>query len=605
MQRVIRLLVIASWAGTGAGAGALLLEAPVQAAPTSPAPASVPAAPAKTKPAAVEPPITMAGPTGDYLRAVHGRLHGRWTENFVKMVAATYPPTHSLNNPSRQVTLALTIRWDGTVAELSVKKSSGSPEFDRAAMDVTRKGAPFPLPTADVVSDDTYAHVEWTFSRDHRACAADARLARVDNPLDISLPHLVMNNKFGEALRRVAESAKDVPSGADVGGGMDRFARLYLGRTTPDPVLNLAASMALVDAGDKAQAGRLRAALGSPATVETAARGLQKMGADVCDSVQQPLSSGTATERNLAMTAVRAVATTGGDISHCAATLSAVVADAGAPKAARLAALEVMLAFIPASAQTAVQGAQQDKDPAVRGAALLASVRKGAGRPEMYRLAPLLHDKQVEIRCAASAGMVRAGGDAALDQLYLLARETDPRPGQAVAIELGRMSTAASAAFLGKMLKKNNLPVQIAAAQALAARRDAAARTELEAAKADDRAPFEVRTIASGRAVPPSLAKAPGQGVAATATAAATSATSATAPLHDLLKQSRNRDAAAWIVEKFTSLDPRDAVDAMGAWLRRQPSSEAAAQGAPPAPASAPQTEAPAPPTASSAALAY
>src|SRR5204863_7747929 len=99
------------------------------------------------------------------------------------------------------------------------------------------------------------------------------------------------------------------------------------------------------------------------------------------------------------------------------------------------------------------------------------------------RLTPFLRDKAVEVRGAASAGMVRAAGDLALDQLYLLGKETDPRPAQWVAAELGQYATAATAEFLGKLLKRDNLDIQIAAAQALAARPDAAARALLDEVK--------------------------------------------------------------------------------------------------------------------------
>jgi hypothetical protein len=208
----------------------------------------------------------------------------------------------------------------------------------------------------------------------------------------------------------------------------------------------------------------------------------------------------------------------------------------------------------------------EDKEPAVRGAALLASVRKGAGRPEMYRLAPLLHDKTLEVRGAASAGMVRAGGDLALDQLYLLGRETDPRPGTWVAAELGQMASRASAEFLGKMLKKDNLPVQVAAARALAARKDAPARAELDAVKSDDRAPREVRAIAAGDAAAPAV-------VASSAAVPPTRA--AIEPVRQLLKNNHNREAAGWIVERLPSLEPLDAIDVLGAWLLRRPATAA------------------------------
>ena len=556
MQRTIRLLSVATLAGS-------FFAGSVGAAPAIP--------PAATG----EPEITTPGANGDYLRRVHQRLHSHWTQDFIKTVAATHPANHPLNDSSRQVTIALTIRWDGTIAEAKITRSSGSSEFDSDAVDVARKSAPFPLPSADVLSDDQYAHVEWTFARDRRACGADARIVRVEDPLDISLPRLVLGNRIGEALRRVGEVPKETADAA-----LDRFARLYLARAFPDSILTVAASLALASSGDRAQIPKLRAALGSRTTVEMAARGLQKLGVDVCDVVREPLETGAIFAREVAMQAVRTVATAGSDVSGCRPTLAALVADGRQPTTLRLSALDMLVTFLPAAARPVVTEAMQDKDPSVRGAAILASVRKGGGRPEMYRLAPMLHDKIVEIRGAASAGMVRAAGDLALDQLYLLGRETDPRPAQLVAAELARMSTPASAEFLGRMLKKNNVQVQLAAVRALAARKDQAAKAELQAITPE--APADVRAIAAGETKPVTT---PSAGDATMPLAEAAQ------PLRQLLKDNHPHDAVSWIVTKLETLPPRDAIDALGAWLVRPTSS--AAEAAPPSVPSPPHTQVP------------
>jgi TonB family protein len=583
MRRTIRLLfagalAIAGWAGSTMSAHAgTPAAAPVVAAPTKP-----------------EPALTTTGPGGDYLKRFHSRMHGKWTEDFIRTVASTYPATHTLNNPSREVTVAVTIRWDGTIAEMAVKKSSGAPEFDRAAMDVARKSAPFPLPPQDIVSDDSYAHLEWTFARDFRACAAGAHISRVDDPVDISLPRLIRVNRIGEALRRVADAAKDETK-PDGDAGLDRFARLYLGRTNPDPVLTIAASVALAEAGDRTQAPRLRAALASRPTMEMAVRGLRKLSVDICEATHDAMETGTPPARELAIAAVRNAASGGANLAGCKASLSAIVADGRASAALRLSALETIQTNLPDDGRAVVMSVIEDKDPAVRAVALLASVKKGGGRPEMYRLAPMLHDKAVEIRGAASAGMVRAGGDQALEQLYLLARETDPRPAQLVATELSHLSSAASAEFLGKMLKRNNVQIQVAAARALASRKDGAARKELEPIKTDTHVPSEVRAIAAGEAKPADDKAATGKPVVV--------ASAAADPLRQMLKDNRHHEAAGWIIEKFESLEPTDAIDVLGAWLRRSPTSAQGGVPAQPADPAATQTPAAAPASASAVAM--
>ncbi|HEY4185047.1 MAG TPA: TonB family protein [Polyangia bacterium] len=524
--------------------------------------------------AAAEPAIKTPGPVGDYLRLAHTRVHARWAEGFLKPVATATPaaPATAADGP-REATIALTIRWDGTVAEATVRSSSSSTEFDHAAVDAIRKSAPFPLPTSEVLSDDGYAHFEWTLSRDSRACAAGAKLVRVEDPIEVSLPRLVMSNRIEEALRRVGEVNK-----GDGALALDRFARLYLGRSVPDPLLDATASVALAETGDKVQIGRLKGALTSRATVRLAAKGLQKLGVDICDAVREPMESGTAMGRETAFEAARVVAASGASIAGCRTKLEALVKDDKQAQSVRLSALDILTTNFRGDIRPLVLGLMTDKDAGVRGAATFASVKKGGGRPEMYRLAPLLHDKTVEVRGAASAGIIRAAGDLALDQLYLLARETDPRPARAVAAELGTLSSAASAEFLGHMLKRDNREVQLAAARALATRSDPAARAQLDAMKTMSGVSPELLALANGTA-------------AASDKDATPSADAALAQLQEFLKARRTHDAVGWVVERFPTFSPHDAIEVLGAWLVRQPT--AAAEATPASGPAAPASSAP------------
>lgn len=560
-----------------------------------------------------EPAIQTPGPVGDYLRRAHDRIHARWAEGFLKIAPAA-APTAATGGPAnaaakavaapvtgpvasdpRPVVLALMIRWDGTVADVILRASSGSPEIDRAAGVAARKSAPFPLPTSDVLSDDGYAHFEWTFARDHRACSA-AKLTRVEDPLDVALPRLVRGNRMGEALRRVGEAGAGArkEAGAEA---LDRFARLYLSRSLPDPLLDTAASVALAGAGDKVQGDRLRAALGSRATVKLAAKGLQKLGVDVCDVVRAPLEGGAAFEREMAFEAVRSLADDGSSIAACRPSLETIAKDGKQPRATRLAAFDLLLGHLPVESRPLVMALMADKDPAIRGVATLASVRRGGGRPEMYRLTPLLRDKAVEVRGAASAGMVRAAGDMALDQLYLLAREPDPRPSQLVAAELGRYGSPATAEFLGRLLKRENRDIQIAAAQALTARTDPDARALVEGLRANPQASFELRQIAAGvPAAHAPVAVVTIEGESAPAAAVAAPAPNVTgaqgAPVtqfQELLKAGKAHDAVGWVVDHLVSLPPADAVDVLGAWLVRD---AIATAGSGPSPSSTPASEA-------------
>jgi len=182
--------------------------------------------------------------------------------------------------------------------------------------------------------------------------------------------------------------------------------------------------------------------------------------------------------------------------------------------------------------------------------------------------------------------MVRAAGDLALEQLYLLGRETDPRPAKWVAAELAHLSSAASAEFLGHMFKKDNREVQLAAAKALAARRDVGARAQLDAVKSNLEVSSEARAVAMAALSPASPAV-----VAAGQTNVDR--------FQAILKARRTGAAVAWVVEKFSALEPKDAVEVLGAWLVRPTrSAPVAAPAAPAEPASSPDG-APSAPSAS------
>jgi TonB family protein len=552
MQGKIRSLFLASLAVTS-------IAASVRAAAPTPGQTPVVAG-------GHEPPVSSAPPpAGDYLKRMHDRIHARWVESGAAVTGPAGPrasrPADGAAAPGaaaaggHDVTLAIGIRWDGTIAELAVRSSSQSPELDRRALEITRKSAPFPLPPQDIVSDDGYAHVEWTFSRDARGCAAGAHISRVEDPLDVSLPRLIQSNRVPEAMRRVGGA---VASGSDA--PLDRFARLFLARAIPDPVLDVTAAAALAEVGDRSQIDRLRGGLGSRATATLAARGLARLGVDVCDAVEPTLASGTRPSREIALDTIRGRAGEGVDVATCLPALVRVLGDHAQPGSIRLAALDIIVRHVPSGAKAAIALAMQDKDPAVRGAGIYASVKKGAGRPEMYRLAPMLHDRAVEIRTAASAGIVRAAGDQALDQLYLLARETDPRPGQAVAEELAQLGSPASAELLGKMLKRNNPPVQLAAARALARRKDAAARAQLAELAAD--LPGQVRQeLQAPASASPAGASAGGPAAAA--------ASPVLEPFEALLRQRQEHAAAQWIVAHWIALPPQEGIAALGTWLGR------------------------------------
>jgi len=77
-----------------------------------------------------EPKNTAKGVEGDYLRALHTRIHYRFANKFIEDVAAKRPPTDPLNNPALRTEVNFGIRWDGTVTDAIVAEKSAVPAFE-------------------------------------------------------------------------------------------------------------------------------------------------------------------------------------------------------------------------------------------------------------------------------------------------------------------------------------------------------------------------------------------------------------------------------------------------------------------------------------------
>jgi hypothetical protein len=140
-------------------------------------------------------------------------------------------------------------------------------------------------------------------------------------------------------------------------------------------------------------------------------------------------------------------------------------------------------------------------------------------------------------------------------QLFQFFKEKDPRPGEAVAKELGTMKGEASAEILGKLAhSKNDRRVRLAGARALAARRDQFAH-KVQATLAGD-GDAELRFLGSAVDAQKRLAAASApDGHLWRASYAA------------LAAGSGRLAAADWALVQFPKLDPAARVEIMGAWL--------------------------------------
>ena len=116
--------------------------------------------------------------------------------------------------------MLFTVRWDGSLAQVTVSSSSGVAEFDAAAMAAVKGERPFPVPPIDVYGDDGVAHFRWNL-RPRPPALLGGRGAALEAPLKDALPRLFVQGRMKEALLRVARYTR----GGDP-DAMAEFARL-------------------------------------------------------------------------------------------------------------------------------------------------------------------------------------------------------------------------------------------------------------------------------------------------------------------------------------------------------------------------------------------
>jgi hypothetical protein len=226
--------------------------------------------------------------------------------------------------------------------------------------------------------------------------------------------------------------------------------------------------------------------------------------------------------------------------------------------------LGLLAQLTPGNVRKQALNALADSDAKMRAAGARAFARPGGGRPTLYRLQPLLADTSPDVRAEAAAGMVRACGDLANDYVLPLFKGRDVQPLAAMAPELGKASSPASADLLAKIQKRPEAELKLPVLAALANRQDAAGKAMYEplaqAVKKDPYASPEARRIVYARASADELkamaAKDPSFGLLA---------------YKALLRAQRHEEALDWLVANFDRSSPEMLVDALGAWLAMPP----------------------------------
>jgi TonB family protein len=497
-----------------------------------------------------EPAVQGEGSALPYLRDLHARVHRLWADNFLAMATAQLPKDHPINVMSRAVDLELVLSAEGKLLDVRIVKSSGSTEFDSAAMDVVKASVPFGAAPEDVLSDDGKARVLWTFARDDRRCSG-LTLDHRDLALADAVKTMVVQGRDGAAVARL-QKVDDTERLA----GMDVFARAWLDGMEKDKALAVDVAAANAIAGDERGAERLRKAAEKEPTLAVV-RGLAALKIPICPLIKDYLNKGNSAEaRERFLWALGE-----GADGECLSFAIATAKNRAAGRVERTLALASLGHSNSAEAMAALKDVLKDPDPNVQAAAILAEARPGAGKSAVFRLTPLLRDKSVAVRAAATAALVRVGGEAVLPQLFLVFKEKDPVVYTTLAPELAALSGAPSAEMLGRFLRKDAPSIRLAAARALATRHDDAA-AKVQATLAGAATP-ELRLLAG-----PALDK----DKRAAAVAAPTNEDFA-ASFAALVRGTGRIVAADWLLAQFDKLEPGTRVATLGQWLGTRPKS--------------------------------
>ena len=297
------------------------------------------------------------------------------------------------------------------------------------------------------------------FARDQRRCAG-LSVVRAFEPVEVVLPKLLRSGRRDEALKRVAMArAAGVPADA----AFTLLANDWLKSTLNEPWATVRQAEKVAALKDEAGINWLKNALRRPELAGEAGVALVALKVPVCPLVKNWFDSQTWTDHETA-----AVALATSPDPACAPGLIALFQNTKARPEARAAAAVALGPIDNAEARKLLAtAAKEEKNAKVRAAAMLAQVRPDAGRGKVVAVVPFLRDPSPEVRSAAAAVVVRAGGDANLNDLYVLFQDTDQRAALAALRELERVRTPAATELIARLAKRPYLAVQKLAAQML------------------------------------------------------------------------------------------------------------------------------------------
>jgi TonB family protein len=499
-----------------------------------------------------------------YLRGVHAHVHKRWADNFLRLSAEKLPANNPLNQPGLNAEVDLVVTADGQLMSAKVARSSGFAGFDDAVIEVLRDAVPFPLPPPAIRSDDDKMHLHWVFARDQRRCAG-LNVVRTYEPVNAVLPKLLRSGRRDEALKRVAMARS---AGVPADPAFTLLASDWIKATLHEPWATIRQAESVAALKDDAGVAWLKNALRRPELAGEAGVALVALKVPVCPLVKNWFDSQTWTDHETA-----AVALATSPDPACAPGLMALLQNAKARPEARAAAAVALGPIDDAEARKLLATtAKEEKNAKVRAAAMLAQVRPNAGRSKVVAVVPFLRDPSPDIRSAAAAVVVRAGGDANLEDLYVLFKDTDQRAALATLREIERVRSEPATELISRLAKRPFLAVQKLAAQMLI-RRGARDHYLVLRPYLDAKVDPELRGLALVTADEPAMQ------------AAAADPTLGINFYRARLARGERDKAADWFIARGASLPPPTQVLAMLEWLASAPAEPATAAVSKPAPA--------------------
>lgn len=395
-----------------------------------------------------------------YLRDLHTGVHRRWADNFLRLVGEKLEAKDPLNSPDRSAEVDLAIGADGQLVSTKISRTSGFPGFDEAIIEILKDAVPFPRPPLAVRSDDDNVHLHWLFARDQRRCASLA-VTRAYDPIELAMPKLLRAGRRDEGVNRVALARA---AGQHVEPQFTLLAHDWIKAALKEKWATVPMARPAAGRGEADALSWLKGALKRPELAADAGAALTALKVPVCPLVKAGLDSPTPADQQ---TAALALASAGD--AACAPGLIKLLETPKALPAARAAAATALGAIDDDAAKKAVSEIvkNEGENVTVRAAAVLAQVRSGAGRVKVIAMERTLRDPSPELRAASAAGVVRAGGDTNLADLYVLFKDSDPRPSLASLRELEHLKTDESTKLVARLVRRPQPDVEKLAADIL------------------------------------------------------------------------------------------------------------------------------------------